>query len=98
MPSPLDVLGFEAGRREVTTSECYTYLDAVAAASDRVKVGTVGASNAGRPIRYAVIGRPEHVTGAGLEAVREAHLEIADPTTPQSRVDDLAATTPHSCG
>ncbi len=94
VPSPADVLGFEAGRREVTTSECYTYLDAVAAASDRVKVGTLGASNAGRPIRYAVIGRPDHVTGAGLEAIRQAHLEIADPTTPQSRVDDLAATTP----
>ena len=59
-----------------------------------MKVGTLGASNAGRPIRYAVIGRSDHVTGAGLEAVRQAHLEIADPTTPQSRVDDLAATTP----
>ena len=94
VPSPLDVLGFEAGRRQVTTSECFTYLDTVAAASDRVKVGTVGASNSGRPIRYVVIGSPEHVTGAGLEAVREAHLEIVDPTTPQSRVDELAATTP----
>ena len=94
VPSPLDVLGFEAGRQEVTTSECFAYLDAVAAASDRVTVGTVGASNAGRPIRYAVIGRPDHVTGAGLEAVRQAHLEIVDPSTSQSRVDSLAASTP----
>jgi Zinc carboxypeptidase len=94
VPTTTQVLGFEAGRREVTTAECYQYLDAVAAASDRVRVGVVGHSAVGREIRYAIIGRPEHVTDAGLEKVRQAHYEIADPSTPQSRVNHLADTTP----
>ena len=94
VPTTTQVLGFEAGRREMTTAQCYQYLDAVAAASDRVKVGVVGHSAAGREIRYAVIGRPEHVTNAGLEKVRQAHYEIADPSTPKSRVEHLADTTP----
>ncbi len=94
VPTTTQVLGFEAGRREVTTAQCYQYLDAVAAASDRVRVGVVGHSAVGREIRYAVIGRPEHVTDVGLEKVRQAHYEIADPSTPQSRVDHLADTTP----
>jgi hypothetical protein len=94
VPTTEQVLGFEAGRREVTTAQCYKYLDAVAAASDRVRVGVVGHSSTGREIRYAIVGRPEHVTDAGLEKVRQAHYEIADPSTTQSRVDHLADTTP----
>ena len=94
VPTTTQVLGFEAGRREVTTAQCYQYLDAVAAASDRVRVGVVGHSSVGREIRYAIIGRPEHVTNAGLEKVRQAHYEIADPSTTQARVNHLAETTP----
>src|SRR4029077_19030409 len=54
----------------------------------------VGHSSVGREIRYAIVGRPEHVTDAGLEKVRPAHYEIAAPSTTQSRVDHLAETTP----
>src|SRR5207342_3105908 len=59
-----------------------------------VKVGVVGHSSAGREIRYAVIGRPENVTHAGLEAVRKAHMEIANPNTSKARAAHLASTTP----
>ena len=98
VPTTTQVLGFEAGRQEMTTAQCYQYLDAVAAASDRVKVGVVGHSAAGREIRYAVIGRPEHVTNAGLEKVRQAHYEIADPSTPKSRVNTSPTRRRRSCG
>ncbi len=94
VPTTTQVVGFDAGTREMTTQQIYTYLDAVEAASNRVRTGVVGHSSVGREIRYAVIGRPEHVTPAGLAAVRRAHLEIADPTTPQARVEHLATTTP----
>lgn len=94
VPTTTQVLGFEAGSKEMTTHQIYTYLDAVEAASDRVRVGVLGQSSAGREIRYAVIGRPDHITHAGLEKVRKAHVEIADPTTSDARVEHLASTTP----
>ena len=66
VPSPDDVLGFPIGvDREVTVAESDAYLAAVAAATDRVVVDTVGTSVLGHPIRYAIVGRPEHVTPQG---------------------------------
>jgi zinc carboxypeptidase len=95
VPTPEDVLGFQVGReREVTTNECYAYLDALNAASDRVRVRTLAMSQDGRPIRYAVVGRPGNVGPAGLESVRQAHLRIRDPRTGWTEAADLARTTP----
>jgi hypothetical protein len=62
-PTPRSVLGFPLGvRREVTSRESSLYIDAVAAATDRVVAGTYGTSVEGRPLRYAVVGRPDNVT------------------------------------
>ena len=61
------------------------YLDAVDAASDRVASGTYATSAQGRPLRYAVVGRPENVTPEGLEAIRQDVLRIRDPSTPAGR-------------
>jgi len=95
VPSPEDVLGFPLGvDREVTTAESDAYLDAVAAASDRVVTDTVGCSVLGRPVRYAIVGLPEHVTPQGLADIRDATARIRDPQTPADAVADLAATTP----
>ena len=94
VPSADEVLGFPLGHREVTNEEAGAYLDAVDAASDRVATGTYATSVLGRPLRYAVVGRPEHVTPEGLEVVREAVLRIRDPATPSAQVAALAATTP----
>lgn len=94
-PSPEDVLGFPLGvDREVTTAESDAYLAAAAAASDRVVVDTVGTSVLGQPIRYAIVGRAEHVTPQGLADIRDATVRIRDPRTPAGEVAKLAATTP----
>jgi hypothetical protein len=94
-PSPEDVLGFPIGvDREVTVAESDAYLAAVAAASDRVVAGSAGASVLGHPVRYAIVGRPEHVTPQGLADIREATARIRDPQTPADEVATLAATTP----
>jgi hypothetical protein len=95
VPSPQDVLGFPLGvDRETTSAEIVAYVDAVGAASNRVVVGTLGQSQRGRPIRYAIIGKPAHVTPAGLQQVQQNIDAIRDPTTPQATVDTLTATTP----
>lgn len=93
-PTAKEVLGFRLGRREVTTDEAWTYLDAIDAASDRVASGTYATSVLGRPLRYAVVGDPENVTPEGLAAIRENMLRMRDPATPAEEVAALAATTP----
>lgn len=95
VPDPASVLGFPIGvDREVTSAESNDYLQAVVGASNRTRGGVVGASVQGRMIRYAVLSHPDNVTVSGLEAVRQANLEIRDPSTRQRRVDELARTTP----
>ncbi len=95
VPDPVSVLGFPIGvDRELTAAEANQYLQAVVAASNRARGGLVGMSVQGRDIRYAVLGHPDNVTPSGLEAVRQANLEIRDPSTRQGRVDELARTTP----
>jgi hypothetical protein len=94
VPTAKDVLGFRLGKREVTTDEAWTYLDAVDQASDRVTSGVYATSVEGRPLRYAVVGNPQNITPDALEAFREAVLTIRDPDTPEEDVAALAATTP----
>jgi hypothetical protein len=94
VPTPKEVIGFRLGRREASVEELDAYLDAVDAASDRVASGTYATSVQGRPLRYAVVGRPENVTPDGLESIRQALLRIRDPATPAEEVETLAATTP----
>ncbi|MEX1100853.1 MAG: M14 family zinc carboxypeptidase [Actinomycetota bacterium] len=95
VPSPEDVLGFDVGvDREVTTAESDAYLGAVAAASPRVITDSLGTSWQGRPIRYAILGKPSNVTPAGLASIRAATAKIRDPQTPDGEVAELAKTTP----
>ncbi len=95
VPTPQSVLGFKIGvNRETTSAEIIEYLDAVGAASNRVIVGTLGHSQRGRSIRYAIVGNPGNVTAPGLVQIRQDVAKIRDPGTPQSTVDALASSTP----
>jgi hypothetical protein len=58
------------------------YVGAIDAASDRVVSGVLGQSVQGRPLRYAIVGRPERVTGAGLAAVRATRRTTEGPASP----------------
>lgn len=94
VPSPADELGFAIGSQEVTTGQLNNYLAAVDNRSARVVTGTAATSVQGRPLRYAIIGREENVTPAGLAGIREAARKLMDPTTAAEAAETLAANTP----
>ncbi|HYJ66972.1 MAG TPA: M14 family zinc carboxypeptidase [Nocardioidaceae bacterium] len=93
-PTPEQVLGFPIGSQEVTTAQSDAYLAAVDTASDMVVTGTAATSVQGRPLRYAVVGRPDNVTPAGLQSIRSRIGDLKDPATPADEAAELAATTP----
>ncbi len=72
VPTPKQVLGFDLGKKDVTTAQSDAYLGAVDRASNRVTAGILARSVQGRPLRYAIVGKPERVTGQGLAGVRAA--------------------------
>jgi hypothetical protein len=94
VPTAEQVIGFPLGERDVTVAESDAYLHAVAAASPRVVAGTAAVSWQGRPLRYAVVGKPGNVTPAGLARIRLATSLLRDPRTPAPLADHLARTTP----
>lgn len=94
LPTAQQVLGFDWGTREVTSDEAVRYMSALDVASDRVVTGTAAHSVQGRELVYAVVGREDRLTPAGLEAVRTALDQLADPTTPVATAATLAARTP----
>ncbi len=94
VPDPTQVLGFDLGSREVTAAESDRYLTAVAAASPRVVAGTAATNWQGRPLRYAIAGRPEWVTPIGLRLLEASTKALRDPRTPAPVARALAAHTP----
>jgi hypothetical protein len=94
VPTSQQVLGFALGSQEVTSAAANAYVDAVDAASPRVVSGTLGTTWQGRPIRYALVGRPENVTPEGLAAIRQAARTLRDPATSDRQAADLARRSP----
>jgi zinc carboxypeptidase len=94
VPTAESVLGFDLGSQEVTAAEADAFTQAVDGASARVVSDVLGTSWEGRPLRYALVGKPENVTPAGLAAIREATARLRDPATPPAEAAQLASTTP----
>jgi Zinc carboxypeptidase len=94
VPTAEQVIGFPLGERDVTVAESDAYLQAVAEASPRVVAGTAATSWQGRPLRYAIVGRPGNVTPAGLARIRLQTALLRDPRTPAKVAAHLARTTP----
>lgn len=93
-PSPEQVLGVALGSRELGYEEIKLYLGELDKASKRVVTGVVASSVEHRAIPYAIVGREDRLTKMGLEAVRRAIAQLADPDTPIATVAALAASTP----
>ncbi|WP_433468114.1 M14 family zinc carboxypeptidase [Spirillospora sp. CA-128828] len=82
VPSPKQVLGFDLGERQASAVESDRYLETVAAKSERVVSGTLATTAQGRPLKYAIAGRPELISKAGLAKVRAEAALLRDPRTP----------------
>ncbi|MFC7381029.1 M14 family zinc carboxypeptidase [Sphaerisporangium rhizosphaerae] len=93
VPTPKSVLGFDLGEREVTSAESDTLLESIARASDRVVSGTLATTAQGRPLKYAIVGKPANVTKAGLTATELAIKTLRDPLTPSALAKLLAKRT-----
>src|SRR5918995_306897 len=65
VPTAQQVIGIGLGDRDVTTAESDRYLLAVDGASARVTSGVAATSVQGRPLRYAIVGRPHRRLGPG---------------------------------
>ncbi|MBO2446725.1 hypothetical protein J4573_06460 [Actinomadura barringtoniae] len=91
VPSPKQVLGFELGDKEATAAESDKYLEAVSSSSERVISGTLARTAQGRPLKYAIVGRPGLLSRAGLDKVRGQANALRDPRTPDKVARKIAA-------
>src|SRR5215216_2348382 len=94
VPTAQQAIGINLGDRDVTSAESDRYLLAIDGASSRVTSGVAATSVQGRPLRYAVVGRPERVTSAGLAAVRASAAKLMDPRTSTRDAARIAAADP----
>ena len=96
VPTPLDHLGHISGAPDILSypDEVHSYMRALAAASPRVEVFTMGTSEEGREMILVVIGSEESI--AGLEDNTAALRALADPriTTPAQAEEIIAAAKP----
>src|SRR4051794_1083948 len=81
VPSPKDVLGHHIGEPKKLTyyADILKYYRALAAATPRVKVTTIGKSNEGRDLVVVFVGSDESIKN--LEQYRTYLGQLADPRT-----------------
>ena len=79
IPTPKDYLGYHIGepKRLTKTEQIYGYYRALAAASPRVKVMTIGRTDEGRECLVVFIGSEDSIRN--LEQHRRALAQLADP-------------------
>ncbi|MFZ5609744.1 MAG: M14 family metallopeptidase [Pseudomonadota bacterium] len=80
VPTPAGFLGHEIGAILARYDEVTGYLTALAAASERVSVETIGRSHEGRPILLVAITAPENQ--ARLAALKAEHVARLAPGAP----------------
>lgn len=77
VPTFEEVVGHEFGERITQSWQMKAYLQAVAAASDRVVVEQIGSSWQGRPLMHAIVTSPEN--HARLATIQENARRLGDP-------------------
>ena len=92
LPSPKDILGHHIGEPKKLTyyADILKYYRALAAATPRVKVVTIGKSNEGRELVVVFVGSEESIRN--LEQYRTYLGQLADPRTitPQQAAEIIA--------
>ena len=85
---------FALGSRAATDAQINAYLTAVDRSSDRVRIELAGRSTNGRPIRYAIVGTPAHVTVGRLAALAAQARAVRDGSAPAAAVSAFARNAP----
>ncbi|WP_262694903.1 M14 metallopeptidase family protein [Kordiimonas aquimaris] len=96
IPTVKSVLGYTSGERITTHADMNRYMRALAAAApNRMKIMTYGASWEGRELIYAVISSPDNI--ARLDEIKSGMQALSDPRkTSDSDANDLIANLPAS--
>ena len=76
VPTPEQVLGHAIGERHTRPADVVRYVEAVAAASDRVSALVFGQTYEGRRLVIAHVGRPDRI--ADLASVQAANRRLSD--------------------
>ncbi|PYQ56406.1 MAG: hypothetical protein DMF53_25565, partial [Acidobacteria bacterium] len=77
VPSPAAFLGYPLGARFTSWDRIVAYLEALDAASPRVKMWEYGHTYEGRPLKLLAVSAPENLER--LEEIRKDVLRLADP-------------------
>jgi len=77
IPSPAEVLGYRLGERFTEYAATVDYMRKLAAASDRITIGSYGETYEGRPLIYLVITSAENQ--GNIEEIRQNNLKLANP-------------------
>lgn len=91
IPTPAEVLGYETGDYISNPGTVNQYVWAVAEASDRITVETIGRSHEKRPILMLTISDPANLER--IEDIRAKHVALSDPDSTQVVTDDMPAVT-----
>lgn len=82
IPTIASVLGYDIGERMTSYAGIEKYIQALARASDRVRLYPYGESYEKRTLYYLAIGTPEHL--ARLDTIKANIAKLADPRTLRS--------------
>jgi hypothetical protein len=91
IPTPASVLGYEIGEVVSNPGTVHQYVTALADASDRITIETIGWSHERRPILLLTISDPENL--ARIDEIRAEHLALSEPGSGQNVTDDMPAIT-----
>jgi len=96
VPTPLDVLGHIAGAADVLSypEEIYTYMRAVAEASPRVQVHSMGYTEEGRELILVVASSEENLANLELHKANTARLGDPRVTTEAEAAELISSTVP----
>ena len=94
VPAPEKILGFVPGERPVRYHEAIAYYEALASASQRVKLRDYGRTSGGRRLIELVISAPENL--ARLESIRSQQSRLGDEAPAQESARELIGELPAS--
>ncbi|MBD3289643.1 hypothetical protein GF337_12630, partial [candidate division KSB1 bacterium] len=77
IPTPKEILGFEAGAQPTTNDQIVAYFKALAESSERARLFESGATHEGRSLHYLIVSSEENMLK--LDQHKQNNAKLADP-------------------